>query len=83
MSLNTRFGNLENILDDKLTEQKSYLLSSPVLTNSQFKKFFEIFKKELKVIDCTYEVKGKTDLKKEIDESGLKQKITCAKEQSI
>ena len=67
MSLNTRFGNLENILDDKLTEQKSYLLSSPVLTNSQFKKVFEIFKKELKVIDCTYEVKGKTDLKKEID----------------
>ena len=26
MSLNTRLGNLENILDDKLTKQKSYLL---------------------------------------------------------
>ena len=54
MSLNTRFGNLENILNDKLTEQKSYLLSSPVLSNSQFKKIFEIFKNETKIIDCTY-----------------------------
>ena len=68
MSLNTRFGNLENILNDKLTEQKSYLLSSPVLSNSQFKKIFEIFKNETKIIDCTYLVDNNNiNLKSELD----------------
>ena len=51
MSLNTRLGNLENILDDKLTKQKSYLLESPVLTNAQFKKLNDTFEKEIKTID--------------------------------
>ena len=39
MSLKTRFGNLGNILDfDNLTEENIYVLDSPILTNSQFKK---------------------------------------------
>ena len=50
MSLNTRLGNLENILDDKLTKQKNYLLESPVLTNTQFKKLNDTFEKEIKTI---------------------------------
>ena len=49
MSLKTRFGNLGNILDfDNLTEENIYVLESPILTNSQFKKFKNIFKSKIK-----------------------------------
>jgi glutamate synthase (NADPH) large chain len=59
MSLKTRFGNLGNILDfDNLTEEDIYVLDSPILTNSQFKKFKKIFSKKIKIIDCTFEVKS-------------------------
>ena len=69
MSLNTRFGNLENILDDRLTEQKSYVLDSPVLSNTQFKKLFEIFGDEsVQKIDCTFDKDNKElNLKSEIE----------------
>ena len=47
MSLKTRFGNLGNILDfDNLTQEKIYVLDSPILTNSQFKKFKNLFSKK-------------------------------------
>ena len=62
MSLNTRLGNLENILDDKLTKQK-LLLESPVLTNAQFKKVYDTFKDEINTIDLTYEINDKNTLK--------------------
>ena len=59
MSLKTRFGNLGNILDfDNLTEEDIFVLDSPILTNSQFKKFNKIFSKKIKIIDCTFEVKS-------------------------
>ncbi len=59
MSLKTRFGNLGNILDfDNLTKENIYVLDSPILTNSQFKKFKKIFSKKIKVIDCTFDVKS-------------------------
>ena len=67
MSLNTRLGNLENILDDKLTKQKNYLLESPVLTNTQFKKLNDTFEKEIKTIDLTYEINEKNNLKNQLD----------------
>ncbi len=55
MSLKTRFGNLGNILDfDNLTKEDIFVLDSPILTNSQFKKFNKIFSKKIKVIDCTF-----------------------------
>ena len=58
MSLKTRFGNLGNILDfDNLTGENIYVLDSPILTNSQFKKFKKIFSKKIKTIDCTFEIK--------------------------
>jgi glutamate synthase (NADPH/NADH) large chain len=58
MSLKTRFGNLGNILDfDNLTEEDIYVLDSPILTNSQFKKFIKFFLKKIKIIDCTFETK--------------------------
>jgi len=57
MSLKTRFGNLGNILDfDNLTQENIYVLDSPILNNSQFKKFKSIFKKKIRIIDCTFDV---------------------------
>ena len=57
MSLKTWFGNLGNILDfDNLTEEDIYVLDSPILTNSQFKKFKKYFSKKIKIIDCTFEI---------------------------
>ena len=57
MSLKTRFGNLGNILDfDNLTEDNIYVLESPILSNSQFKKFKSIFKSKTRVIDCTFDI---------------------------
>jgi glutamate synthase (NADPH) large chain len=59
MSLKTRFGNLGNILDfDNLTEENIYVLDSPILSNSQFKKFKKFFSKKVKVIDCTFDIKS-------------------------
>ena len=59
MSLKTRFGNLGNILDfDNLTEEDIYVLDSPILTNSQFKKFNKIFLKKIKIIDCTFNIEN-------------------------
>ena len=59
MSLKTRFGNLGNILDfDNLTEENIYVLDSPILTNSQFKKFKSVFSKKIKIIDCTFELRS-------------------------
>ncbi len=66
MSLKTRFGNLGNILDfSNLTEDNIYVLNSPVLSNSQFEKFIDFFKKNLIIIDCTFN-------KKESLESAIK-----------
>ena len=57
MSLKTRFGNLGNILDfDNLTEEDIYVLDSPILSNSQFKKFNKFFSKKIRVIDCTFDI---------------------------
>ena len=47
MSLKTRFGNLGNILNfDNLTKDNIYVLNSPILSNSQFLKFNNFFKKK-------------------------------------
>ena len=57
MSLKTRFGNLGNILDfDNLAKEDIYVLDSPILTNSQFKKFKKHFSKKIKIIDCTFSI---------------------------
>ena len=72
MSLKTRFGNLGNILDfDNLTEEIIYVLDSPILTNSQFKKFKKFFSTKVTVIDCTFDIK-----------SSLKDRIEKIREES-
>ena len=60
MSLKTRFGNLGNILDfNTLTEENIYVLESPILSNNQFDKFENHFKKNIIKIDCTFSKKSK------------------------
>jgi glutamate synthase (NADPH) large chain len=67
MSLKTRFGNTGNILDfENLTEDNIYVLESPVLSNSQFKKFSDFFKNSIKVLDCTFDINN--NLKTRLDE---------------
>jgi len=66
MSLKTRFGNTGNILDfENLTEDNIYVLDSPVLSNSQFEKFLNFFKKNIKILNCTFNVNE--SLKKRLD----------------
>ena len=56
-----------NILDfDNLTEEDIFVLDSPILSNSQFKKFSKIFSKKIKIIDCTFDIN--LNLKDRIEE---------------
>ena len=74
MSLKTRFGNLGNILDfENLTEENIYVLDSPILSNSQFEKFTDFFKKNIKFLDCTFDIQK--NLKKRLDEICLESEI--------
>ena len=60
MSLRTRFGNLGNILDfDNLSKENIFVLDNPILSNVQFEKFKDYFKKNYRIIDCTYEKENK------------------------
>ena len=82
MSLKTRFGNLGNILDfDNLTEENIYVLDSPILTNSQFKKFKKFFSKKTKVIDCTFDIssslKERIEAIREEAETSVREGSTC------
>jgi len=74
MSLKTRFGNTGNILDfENLTKENIYVLESPILSNSQFKKFNDYFKKNIKVLNCTFNTQK--NLKKRLDELRLEAEI--------
>tara|TARA_B100001123_G_scaffold36726_1_gene37938 strand:+ start:50 stop:3928 length:3879 start_codon:yes stop_codon:yes gene_type:complete len=67
MSLKTRFGNLGNILDfENLKEDNIYVLESPILSNAQSEKFIDFFKKNITVLDCTFDIKD--NLKKRLDQ---------------
>ena len=60
MSLRTRFGNLGNILDfDNLSKENIFVLDNPILSNVQFEKFKDYFKKNYRIIDCTFEKENK------------------------
>jgi len=74
MSLKTRFGNTGNILDfENLTKDNIYVLESPVLTNAQFERFFDFFKKNIKILDCTFNITR--NLKERLDELSLEAEI--------
>ena len=74
MSLKTRFGNLGNILDfNNLTQEDIFVLDSPILTNSQLKKFKKLFSTKIKIIDCTFNVQQslKNNLKRVQEETEI------------
>ncbi len=58
MSLNTRFGNLKNVLDEGASQTENLLLDSPVLLNGQFEKLRNAFGGGLRELDCLF---GKGD----------------------
>jgi len=75
MSLKTRFGNLGNILDfENLTKDNIYVLESPILSNSQFKKFVTFFQSSIKILDCTFD--DKSNLKKKLDDLSSQAEIS-------
>jgi len=75
MSLKTRFGNTGNILDfENLTKDNIYVLESPVLSNAQFEKFSDFFKKSIKILDCTFKIKK--SLKKRLEELRFEAEIS-------
>lgn len=55
MSLNTRFGNLKNVLDVSSAQTEILLLESPFVANGEFGKLMEQFGPNVTVIDCTFD----------------------------
>ena len=58
MSLQTRFGNLANILDTGETANKVLVLDSPVLTNNDWARLKAHFGSQAAEIDCTFPAGG-------------------------
>jgi glutamate synthase (NADPH/NADH) large chain len=54
MSLNTRFGNLGNVLDEDSSQTHVLLLESPVVTNAAFESMHEHMGEMAVEIDCTF-----------------------------
>ncbi|WP_308910933.1 glutamate synthase large subunit [Pseudokordiimonas caeni] len=68
MSLKTRFGNFNNVLDAGHTQAGALVLDSPVMTNREWKAVIEHFGDTAQVIDCTFGVdEGAGALKAAID----------------
>ncbi|MCA1748131.1 MAG: glutamate synthase large subunit [Sphingomonadales bacterium] len=55
MSLNTRFNNLANILDDEAEQSGVLVLDSPILSSRGWGALFEFFGENAAAIDCTFE----------------------------
>ncbi len=60
MTLNTRLGNLGNILEADPSQCDVLQLSSPVLTNAQYKMLRDHMGDKVVEIDCTFDVSGAT-----------------------
>jgi glutamate synthase (NADPH/NADH) large chain len=58
MSLKTRFGNFNNVLEQNASQTKVLVLDSPVLTNRQHEVLRDFWKDSTQVIDCTFPVDG-------------------------
>ena len=61
MSLQTRFGNLKNVLDEDSSQAEILTLSSPVVSNAQFDAMRDAFKGAYREIDCLFPVDGAPD----------------------
>ena len=58
MSLNTRFSNLANILEDRSRNEEVLVLDSPVLTCADWLRLKAYFGDAVAEIDCTYPADG-------------------------
>ncbi|MBO6826625.1 MAG: glutamate synthase large subunit [Sneathiella sp.] len=58
MTLKTRLGNLNNILDEDPSQAEILSLESPILTNGEFEAMQKYMGGSCQVIDCTFDVKG-------------------------
>jgi glutamate synthase (NADPH/NADH) large chain len=61
MSLKTRFGNLANILDTGVRQDRVLVLESPVLTGADWAKLKAYFGSQTAEIDCTFPPGGGPD----------------------
>jgi glutamate synthase (NADPH) large chain len=61
MSLNTRFSNLANILEDRSRNEEVLVLDSPVLTCADWLRLKAYFGDAVAEIDCTYPAEGGTE----------------------
>lgn len=61
MSLKTRFGNLANILDTGVRQDRVLVLESPVLTGTDWAKLKAHFGSQVAEIDCTFAPGGGPD----------------------
>src|SRR5580698_7582078 len=58
MTLNTRLGNLGNVLDQDASQTRIVLLDSPMLTSGEFKALAKRMGKAASEIDCTFAIGG-------------------------
>jgi len=58
MTLKTRFGNFNNVLDAGHTQAGAIVLDSPVISNREWNTLIKHFGDEAQVIDCTFDAKG-------------------------
>ncbi|SDD33056.1 glutamate synthase large subunit [Kordiimonas lacus] len=58
MTLKTRFGNFNNVLDAGHTQAGAIVLDSPVISNREWNTLISHFGDEAQVIDCTFDAKG-------------------------
>ena len=61
MSLNTRLGNLTNVLDEDASQTDILLLASPVVSNVGFDAMLRYIGEAASEIDCTFAVDGGGD----------------------
>ncbi len=67
MSLITRFGNLNNVLDEKTDSVATAYLDSPFLSNAMFDTTMDYFGDGVTEIDCTFNIDdGSKNLKKNL-----------------
>ncbi len=58
MTLKTRLGNLNNILDEDPSQAEILSLESPILTSGEFEAMQRYMGNDCQVIDCTFDIKG-------------------------
>ncbi|WP_018631821.1 glutamate synthase large subunit [Neomegalonema perideroedes] len=58
MSLKTRFGNLQNVLDESSSQTEIFTLESPVVTNAQYDAMRAYMGDRAREISCVFPVNG-------------------------